>query len=289
MAQPTPRRGDRRTSLPRQPEPPSHGARPIVFLDRLQAAGRYSFTRVEAQTELGLSPGALKVLLWRLGRQGRVVAPRRGYYVIVPPEYRRAGSLPPAWFIDELMAYLGRPYYVGVLSAAAFHGAAHQAPHEFQVVTDRPLRAIRVGQVRIRFIKKASVKRAVVEPQKTPTGTMRVATPEVTALDLVRYPRHAGSLANVVTVLAELAERLDSRRLVAAAKAEPDLAPTQRLGAILDHLGRRSLTGPLAAWLARRAPRLTRLRPDRPSGRTGTDPRWRVRLNDRLDGDRSTA
>jgi predicted transcriptional regulator of viral defense system len=222
-------------------------------------------------------------LFWRLRRQRRIASPHRGFYVIVTPEYRRAGSLPPSWFIDDLMAYLRRPYYVGVLSAAALHGAAHQAPHEFQVVTDRPLRGIRIGQVRIRFIKKGSVARAAVEPQKTPTGTMRVSTPEVTALDLVRYPRHAGSLANVVTVLAELAERLDERRLVAAAAAEPDLAPTQRLGVLLDHLERGKVTAPLAKWLTSRAPRLTRLRPDRPPGRARSDPRWRVLVNDRLE------
>lgn len=256
----------------------------MAFLDRLQGAGRYTFTRAEAREKLGLSASALKSLLWRLGRQRRVAAPRRGFYVIVTPEYRRAGSLPPSWFIHDLMGLLGRPYYVGGLSAAALHGAAHQAPHEFQVVTDRPLRPIRMGQVRIRFIKKASVSRAAVEFQKTPTGTMRVSTPEVTALDLVRYPRHAGSLAHVVTVLAELAERLDGRRLVAAAAAaESDLAPCQRLGMLLDHLGWGSVAAPLADWLAPRAHRLTKLRPDRPARRARRDSRWRVLVNERLD------
>ena len=225
----------------------------------------------------------MRILFWRLGRQRSLVAPHRGFYVVLTPEYRRAGSLPPSWFIDDLMAHLRRPYYVGVLSAAALYGAAHQAPHEFQVVSDRPLRNIRMGQVRIRFIKKVSVARSVVEAQKTPTGTMRVSTPEVTALDLVRYPRHAGSLANVLTVLAELAERLDGRRLVAAARAEADLAPVQRLGVLLDHLEQRQLTGPLAEWLARRRPRLTRLRPDRPAGRARRDSRWRVLVNERLE------
>src|SRR5207244_10392072 len=64
---------------------------------------------------------------------------RRGFYVIVPPEYRVAGSLPAAWFIRDLMDYLRRPYYVGLLTAPSLHGAAHQAPQEFQVVTDRAL------------------------------------------------------------------------------------------------------------------------------------------------------
>ena len=139
MAQSSPRRvrphpaPDRRLGLP------AAGARTLAFLERLQGAGRYTFTRAEVQKELGLSASALKSLFWRLGRQRRVDVPHRGFYVIVTPEYRRAGSLPPSWFIDDLMTHLRRPYYVGVLSAAALHGAAHQAPHEFQVVTDQSL------------------------------------------------------------------------------------------------------------------------------------------------------
>jgi hypothetical protein len=70
---------------------------------------------------------------------------------------------------------------------------------------------------------------------------------------------------------------------VAAARAESDLAPVQRLGVLLDHLGQRKLTGALTEWLVRRRPRLTRLRPDRPAGRARRDTRWRVLVNERLE------
>src|SRR5579885_2293997 len=128
-----------------------------AFIEALQSSGRYVFTKEEAHRALRLSDIALKNALWRLVRSGRVASPRRGFYVVVPPEYKAAGSIPPSWFIRELMTYLDRPYYVGLLSAAALHGAAHQAPHELQVVTDRPLRIVEIGQVRIRFVKTAGV------------------------------------------------------------------------------------------------------------------------------------
>ncbi len=67
------------------------------------------FTRKEASAALALSEGALKNSLWRLSKAGRVILPHRGFYVIVPPEYRAAGSIPPSWIIRDLMAYLGRP------------------------------------------------------------------------------------------------------------------------------------------------------------------------------------
>jgi len=43
-------------------------------------------------------------------------------------EYRVAGAPPASWYIDDFMKAVGTPYYVGVLTAAALHGAAHQAP-----------------------------------------------------------------------------------------------------------------------------------------------------------------
>jgi hypothetical protein len=49
-----------------------------------------------------------------------------GVAVVVPPEYREAGCPPASWFIHDLMRFLGQPYYVALLTAAAIHGAAHQ-------------------------------------------------------------------------------------------------------------------------------------------------------------------
>jgi len=78
----------------------------------------------------------------RLAKKNRIVRIRSGFFVIVPLEYRAAGVLPAEWFIADLMNYLEQPYYVGVLSAAALYGAAHQQPQQFQVVTTAPQRGI---------------------------------------------------------------------------------------------------------------------------------------------------
>lgn len=246
-------------------------------------SGRYVFTREEALKALRVSDIALKNALWRLAKAGRVVSPRRGFYVIIPPEYRAAGSLPPSWFVRDLMAHLRRPYYVGLLSAAALHGAAHQAPQEFQVVTDRPLRPIEVGRSRIRFVKKAHLVKTPAVSVKTPTGEIRVSAPEATALDLVRYPEHAGFLSNVATVLGELAERMEAGALVRAAEIEGELVYAQRLGYLLDRIGREELAAPLAEWLEAKAPRVVPLRPDRPIARAPRAARWRVAVNEEVE------
>jgi hypothetical protein len=67
----------------------------------------------------------------------------RGFHVIVPPEYRSLGCLPPEQFAPALMETLGMPYYAGLLSAAQFHGAAHQRPQVFQVVVESITHSIR--------------------------------------------------------------------------------------------------------------------------------------------------
>lgn len=264
-------------------KPRQSAASAKAFVEALQASGRYVFTRDEALKAIRVSDIALKNALWRLAKAGRVVSPRRGFYVIVPPEYRATGSLPPSWFIRDLMAYLRRPYYVGLLSAAALHGAAHQAPQEFQVVTDRPLRPIEVGRGRVQFVKKSHLAKTPTVSVKTPTGEIRVSTPEASALDLVRYPEHAGFLSNVATVLRELADRLDPRALVRAAEAEDELAYAQRLGYLLDRIGRADLAAPLAEWLGAKAPRIVPLRPDRPMAGVPRAARWRLAVNEEVE------
>ncbi|MEK7767314.1 MAG: type IV toxin-antitoxin system AbiEi family antitoxin [bacterium] len=68
---------------------------------------------------------------------------------------------------------------------------------------------------------------------KTPTGSMRVSDPETTAWDLVRYSALAGGLGNVATVLSELTERIDRRRLVQTARRHGDQLVVRRLGYLL--------------------------------------------------------
>src|SRR5437762_5813230 len=166
------------------------------LVDSLQSQGRYTFTRAEALAALGASAEAFKKAIQLLARRRRLVSPRRGFYVIVPVQYRVAGAPPASWYIDDFMKAVGTPYYVGVLTAAALHGAAHQAPQEFQVVTTTRRRTVVVGRERVRFLRKRKLARTPVMSLKTSTGTMRVSTPEATALDLLRYVDAAGFLSN---------------------------------------------------------------------------------------------
>jgi predicted transcriptional regulator of viral defense system len=203
------------------------------YVNGLAARGRYSFTSGDARAALDVSADAVKLALNRLAKQGAVASPARGFYVIVPPEYRALGSLPAEQFIPALMERLHLSYYAGLLSAAQFHGAAHHRPQEFQVMLGKSRRPIRCGQVRVAFIVNRRVDETPVQSFNTPRGAILVSTPEATAIDLVGYPEHAGGLDHVAAVLAELAEKIDSAKLAAAAAAVP-LPWVQRLGYLLE-------------------------------------------------------
>jgi predicted transcriptional regulator of viral defense system len=251
-------------------------------VDRLQASGSYTFTSREVGSDGG-TEAARRAALGRLGGKGRILAVRRGFYVIIPLEYRSAGAPPPPWWIDALMRWQGHPYYVGLLSAASIHGAAHQAPQVFQVVTDRPLRPIRAGRHEVRFMVSSSLEGTPTTSTPTPTGSMKVSTPEATAIDLVRYARVVGHLEHVLSLLAELADRLGADEIVAAARTmDPESSVLQRLGYLLDRVGRHDLTPGLASEVDHRDPPRAPLVPG--LVRQGpVDPRWRLVVNTELE------
>jgi AbiEi antitoxin C-terminal domain len=246
------------------------------WVDSRQAGGKYAFLRQCAVAESGLSEEATKKALQRLVGRGRIVKAKDYFFVIVPLEYATAGGPPASWFIHDLMAAMHRPYYVGLLTAAGLHGASHQQSQEFQVLTDRPIRPIIVGRARIRFFATRFVEGVAVMHAKTPTGSMRVSTPESTAVDLVRFAKSAGQLDNVATVISELVSKLDPTKLVAAAKVIGDVPNAQRLGYVLDRVRGRDLAEPLRHWVERQSPHPVFLRSHRRGHEGNADRRWNV-------------
>lgn len=99
-----------------------------TWLDSLPARGRWWFTLDDAVAGLGGTRDATCMALSRLRRKRLIASPYRGFYLVLPPEYREVGAWPAEHFLDPLMRWVGEPYYLGLLTAAALHGAAHQAP-----------------------------------------------------------------------------------------------------------------------------------------------------------------
>lgn len=206
--------------------------RPSALPEHLIGEGRFWATTEEAAEMLQREPRTTYPRLAELEKAGKLFSPAKGLYVVVPPEYRSWRVVPAEWFVDPMMKHLGRSYYVGFLSAAARHGAAHQAPQTFQVVVDRTLKDRQLGRVRLHFVESNQIQDAEWEPVNSHTGTYSVATRETTAVDLAWRPREAGGTSNVATVLLEIGD-LDGERIARLASTRGRGA-ARRLGWLLE-------------------------------------------------------
>ncbi len=216
------------------------------YVEELASSGCIAFTRRDATRALGVSHGAFLDAAARLRARGHIFAPRRGFYVITPARFLKWGAPPPSWYVDAMMTDAKRPYYVALLKASELHGAAHQAVMEFQVITDRQWKPIRAGRSRLAFYFRKDIEdiEQGIENRKTETGSMRLSSPALTALDLVRYPHASGGIDHAATVLSELAGRIDPERLDALAP-KFERSVVQRLGYLLDHLNREEIASRL--------------------------------------------
>lgn len=102
------------------------------WIENLQSQGKFAFSLAFVQEQLPrFSNIAIKSSLNRLTKKGTIISIHKGYYLIIPPQYKSKGVLPPALYLDAFMRELNRPYYLALINAAAYHGASHQQPQEF--------------------------------------------------------------------------------------------------------------------------------------------------------------
>lgn len=254
------------------------------YIDQLASGGRHHFTSADARKALGVSANATKQAINRLNRQGLVASPARGYYVILPPEYRSLKCLPADQFIPALMESKKLQYYAGLLTAAQFYGAAHQRPQEFQVILAKNRRPIKCGKVNVKFTARKNIAKVAVQTFNTNRGQINVSTPESTAIDLAGYPQHAGGLDNVATILAELSHELDPEGLVVAASTAP-VSWAQRLGYLLEFVDASESLLPLKKYVMRNAREYTKLVPGSTSVNWQQHKTWKLEINSNLDPD----
>ena len=224
--------------------PPRH------LRDHLLSHGRHVVDVSDVMALAGTPEREATATMTRLRKAGQFFAPTSGLYVAIPPEYATWGVVPAMDFIGQLMAKLDRRYYVGLLSAAELHGAAHQRPQVFQVIVDRRVADRDIERVRLRFYTRRKIDNVPTVLLNSATGQVRVSAPEATALDLAGRPKDSGGLSNVATVVGELVleGRLAPQALAEAARIFPRSA-VRRLGWLLDLVADEADTVQLASTL----------------------------------------
>ena len=198
---------------------------PTFSIEDVRETGMYSSEQI------------LQNELYRLCSNKTIASVYRGFYVIIPVQYVLRGSVPATYYIDQLMAYLSKPYYVCMLSAAELLGAAHQRPQQFSVMTTFPKRrVVSTRNVIIDWFYREELPEDALITKNTETGTIRISNPLLTAADLVQYQQHIGGLSRVATVLEELSEQINMKSQFASLASFVKKVTWQRLGYILEHV-----------------------------------------------------
>ena len=253
------------------------------YLTEVRAQGHYAFMLEELKNEFALSYPALKQSLYRLKLKKEIAQIRQGFYVIIPPEYSKQGMLPPYLFIDDLMKSLNKPYYVGLLSAAALYGAAHQQPMGYTVITQSPAPRS-IDKLKVVFFSRQDFPQDGIIQKKTPAGYINVSSPELTALDFFDYI-HKFGINRITTILHELAEAMKPASLLKIAKQYPNTAALQRLGYILEkEISVKKLSDSLWKALNERTSFPVPLSPQKEK-KGETDSKWKIIKNMEIESD----
>ena len=207
------------------------------WINQQLTKGNYSFTLRYLHSDMpDKSDASIKLALKRLVDKKKIISVSKGFYIIIPPAYQNLGILPPAMFMDDLMAYLKRPYYISLLSAASLHGAAHQQPQLHFVCTTLPsMRDTHKKGMQIKYVSKRNFSESHLTQKKTESGYVNVSDPILTCLDLINYHKTIGGFNRAATVINELSEEISESEITYGILQLAPYAIIQRLGYLWEY------------------------------------------------------
>ena len=250
---------------------------PTFSIEDVRETGMYSSEQI------------LQNELYRLCSNKTIASVYRGFYVIIPVQYVLRGSVPATYYIDQLMAYLSKPYYVCMLSAAELLGADHQRPQQFSVMTTFPKRrVVSTRNVIIDWFYREGLPEDALITKNTETGTIRISNPLLTAADLVQYQQHVGGLSLVATILEELSEQINIKSQFASLASFVKKVTWQRLGYILEHVVEENELADELYEQIRNLPGSLMYMPFSTSAEDNTserNSRWKIKINVQIEKD----
>lgn len=262
------------------------------WVEECLSKGKMAFSLTELKSNFSKdSDISLKRQLDRLSEKGKVVSILKGYYIIIPPQYATKGILPPTMFIDGLMKYLGRNYYVGLLNAAALFGASHQQPQEYFVVTEYPvLRTTIKKGLKINYISTGQFPTiSLIEQKKTDVGYISISIPLLTAIDMIKYEKKIGGLSRASTVIGELVESINKKDISLDLINHANISTIQRFGYILEEILAENELAEKLFTICKNAKKKFYLIPLKASGikddRLIINIRWKLKINTEIEID----
>jgi len=257
------------------------------YINELLSREEYSFSWEELMQNSTRTKDSLTNELSRLVDKKRVLNLRKGFYLIIPPRYSKLKTLPISLYIDKLFKYLSKDYYVGLYSAAKFHGASHQQIQKDYVIASMPSNHnIKKEGIAIDFFNITNWPKNNIIKKKSDAGYFNVSSPGLTMVDLVHHHLKIGGLNRMMAIIEELTEELNIDDINDLLSWYPYKSTIQRVGYLLQHLEiESSLIDPFHNYLEskRYFPVLLSPKKDQKAGKV--DNIWKVDVNLELESD----
>jgi predicted transcriptional regulator of viral defense system len=205
------------------------------YIKELLSHEEYSFSKEELTENVLKSETSLKSELARLVKKNEIVNLRRGFYLIIPPRYSKSAFVPVQLYVDKLLRYLKRDYYLGFYSAAKFHGASHQQTQKEYIITQLPqILDIKKSKYDLLFSTISEWPANNIEIRKSDAGYFNISSPSLTAVDIIHYQKKIGGLNRILSVLEELIHEIRFEDVEKLLKWYPNKSSLQRFGFFLE-------------------------------------------------------
>lgn len=208
------------------------------WIDECAGKNKETFSYVEVRRAVRPnSDNELKEHLADLCKKKILLTAHKNFFVIAPPSYQEGKPIAYTSYIQPLMAFLKRPFYIGMQSAVNLLGFSHEAPERFSVFTLLP-KTICYPEVTqpINWIYRATVPESHLIKLEKDGATLFCSDPELTALDIVQYGRYVGDLNLVIESLKDIIPHCDFSTAAEDLFKYSSIAAIQRLGYLLEHI-----------------------------------------------------
>lgn len=257
------------------------------YIKQLLSFEEFAFSLGELRKSIEKSETSIKSELSRLIEKHEILNLRKGFYLIIPPRYSKLGQLPIQLYIDKLFKSLDRCYYLGLYSAAKFHGAGHQQSQRDYVMTQKPkLYDIKKETIDIRYFTTSNWPDGNIIERKSDAGIFKISSPALTAVDLIHHQTKLGGLNRMLANLEELSEEITFDDLQELLKWYPQKSTLQRLGFLLEQFQvKPNITNLIRHYLSNINYYPVLLSPNSNQKAGSVDNQWKVDVNVKLESD----
>ena len=256
------------------------------YIKYLQSIEEYAFSLEELIINCNKTAISLKRELAKLVEKKEITNIRKEFYLIIPPRYAKQQKLPIQLYVEKLLKNIGKTYYLGLYTAAKFHGANHQQAQQEYIITEKALRDISKGAVNIRFFTSSAMPTKNIIKRKSDAGLFKISSPALTIIDLIHYQTKLGGLNRMLAVLEELSEEITLNDVTDLLSWYTNKSSMQRLGFLLEYLqADDKIVNTLKKYFENKKYYPVLLSPQTHTKPGAVDNYWKVDINIKLEND----